>query len=143
MSQPEPERQEVEIPMEETKNDPSLTPETTAPGYKTLSFYATLVLTVCGALAASGSDIGGLGAVGFLITSLSAAGYTAFRAFKKSETPSKPAWKTTEFYLSIAAGLVSAVYASGVFAETSRAGQVVALVATLLAALGYTVKPKK
>lgn len=126
-----------------SETDPTLLPETPKPGYKTLAFYVTLLLTTFGALAATGSDIGGLGAVGFVITSLSAAGYTAFRTFKKSEDPKKPAWKTTEFYLSLAAAAVAALYASGLFAETSKAGQAVALLATLLAALGYTVKPKR
>lgn len=109
------------------------------PGYKTLAFYATLVLTAFGALAASGNDVGGLGVIGFVITSLGAAGYTAWRQFKKAEIGSPPAWKTTEFWLSIAAAAVACVYASGVFADGTRGDQVVGFIATLLALAGYPV----
>lgn len=111
------------------------------PGYKTLSFYAALVLTVFGAFAASGHDVGGLGVIGFVITSLGAAGYTAWRQFKKSDDPKKPAWKTTEFWLTVAAALVAGVYASGVFVEGSQGAKVLAFVASVLAMLGYSVKP--
>ena len=114
------------------------------PGYKTLAFYASLVLTVFGGLAASGTDVGGLGAIGFVITSLGAAGYTAWRSFKKSDDPKKPAWKTTEFWLSIGAAIVAGVYASGVFSDGSQGDKVIGFVATLLALAGYTVpKPSK
>lgn len=114
---------------------------TPTPGYKTLAFYATLVLTAFGALAASGSDVGGLGAVGFVISSLGAAGYTAWRGFKKSENPKKPAWKSTEFWLTIGAALVAALYASGVVADGTQGAKVLAFVASILAMLGYAVKP--
>lgn len=109
------------------------------PGYKTIAFYATLVLTAFGALAASGNDVGGLGVIGFVITSLGAAGYTAWRQFAKAPDGAKPAYKTTEFWLSIAAALVAAVFASGVFAEGTRGDQVIGFVATLLALAGYPV----
>lgn len=113
------------------------------PGYKTVSFYAALALTVLGGLAASGLDVGGLGAIGFVITSLGAAGYTAFRVFKKSEDPKKPAWKTTEFYLTLAAAATAALYASGAFAESSTTGKAISFVASILAMLGYAVKIPK
>lgn len=125
-----------------TLTDPTLTPTPPKPGYKTVAFYASLVLTAFGALAASGSDVGGLGVIGFVFTSLSAAGYTAWRGFKKSENAKKPAWKTTEFWLSVSAALVAAVYASGLFAATSTVGKIVAAASALLASAGYAVKPK-
>lgn len=112
------------------------------PGYKTLAFYASLVLTVFGALAASGNDVGGLGVVGFVITSLGAAGYTAWRVFKKSDDPKKPSWKTTEFWLTLAAAAVAAVYASGVFADGSQGAKVLAFAASILAMLGYPIGSK-
>ena len=53
----------------------------------------------------------------------------------------KPGWKTSEFYLSLAAVLVGAVMASGVMDGLGQghwAVRVVGLVATILGSLGYT-----
>jgi hypothetical protein len=116
---------------------------TATPGYKTLAFYATLVMTAFGALAASGSDIGGLGVVGFVITSLAAAGYTGWRKFVKAEAGAKPAYKTTEFWLSIAASIVAGLYASGIFASGTQGDKIIGFAAAVLATLGYTIKPSK
>lgn len=123
--------------------DPNLVFVPLKPGYKTPGFYITLILTALSGLVASGVDIAGLGAIGFVITSLTAAGYTAIRTIKKSENAAKPAYKTTEFYVSIFAALVAAAYASGSFVDTSKAGMVLGLLSTVLAALGYTVRLKK
>ena len=51
----------------------------------------------------------------------------------------KPGYKTTEFWLSAAAALVGLLIASGAFEETSTVGKVIALAASSLAALGYSV----
>lgn len=51
----------------------------------------------------------------------------------------KPGWKTTEFWLSLAAMLVGAVVASGVVPEAGPWSQVVGIIAGVLGALGYTV----
>lgn len=124
-------------------SDPNIVSVPAKPGYKTPSFYITLAVTVLTGLVASGVDIAGLGAISFVLGSLTAAGYTAIRTIKKSESAEKPAYKTTEFYLSLVAALVAAAYASGLFVDTSRAGMVLGLVSTVLAALGYTVRLKK
>jgi hypothetical protein len=51
----------------------------------------------------------------------------------------KPGYKTTEFWLSVAAMLVGAALASGVFPADSSGDQILGLAATVLASLGYTV----
>lgn len=53
----------------------------------------------------------------------------------------KPGYKTTEFWLSLAALLVGAVFASGILDETATDldNRLFGLAASLLAALGYTV----
>jgi hypothetical protein len=51
----------------------------------------------------------------------------------------KPGWKTSEFWLSTAAMLTSQLYAAGVIGDASTVGKVVAAVASVLTALGYTV----
>jgi hypothetical protein len=50
----------------------------------------------------------------------------------------KPGYKTTEFWLKVAAILVSAVLASGLLPPESTVLKIVATVATILGALGYT-----
>lgn len=118
--------------------------ETTKPGYKTAGFWLALVATVAAAFGASGGDLGQTGgAVALIGTSLVAAGYAAFRAFKKAEDGAKPAWKTTEFWMSVAAAVVSALYASGVVSEGGTVEKIVGVAAMVLAALGYQVARKK
>lgn len=51
----------------------------------------------------------------------------------------KPGWKTSEFWLSIAALLVGALFASGVFPAESGGEKILGLAATVLTTLGYTV----
>ena len=52
---------------------------------------------------------------------------------------SKPGYKTTEFWLSFAALVVGAAFASGVFPTESTGEKLLGLAATVLTALGYTV----
>lgn len=55
-----------------------------------------------------------------------------------SPSSPKPGWRTSEFWLTVAASVVYFVLSSGAFADTSPVVQVLGLVATLLSALGYT-----
>ena len=50
----------------------------------------------------------------------------------------KPGYKTSEFWLTIAAFIVSALMASGVAVEGSVLAQVIGFASATLAALGYT-----
>ena len=50
----------------------------------------------------------------------------------------KPGYKTTEFWLAAAACLVGAVVASGVVPAESAGERILALIVSVLAALGYT-----
>lgn len=50
----------------------------------------------------------------------------------------KPGWKTSEFYLTVAASIVGLLLASGAFIEGPVA-QALGVAATTLSALGYTV----
>jgi len=50
----------------------------------------------------------------------------------------KPGWKTTEFYLSLAAIVVGALVASGAFPADSPWFKLLGIAASILAALGYT-----
>lgn len=50
----------------------------------------------------------------------------------------KPGYKTTEFWLSTAACLVGAVVASGAVPSDSAGERILALIVSVLAALGYT-----
>lgn len=54
-------------------------------------------------------------------------------------TPHKPGYKTTEFWLSFAAVLLGALFASGVMSDGGTAAKIAGLAASLLGALGYTV----
>lgn len=51
----------------------------------------------------------------------------------------KPGYKTTEFWLKIAAIALTAMFASGVIPTAGTAANVAAIAATMLGALGYTV----
>jgi hypothetical protein len=119
--------------------------DTTIKGYKTAGFWFGLAATALAAIVAGGSDLGpAASAVALAVSGLTAAGYAAFRAFKKSEDPKKPAWKTSEFWLSIAAAAVTGLYASGVIGDGGTVDKVIGVVAMLLGALGYSaVKPAK
>lgn len=54
-------------------------------------------------------------------------------------TPVKPGWQTTEWYLSLAAMLLTALYASGVIPTGGLPATIAAIAATVLTALGYKV----
>lgn len=51
----------------------------------------------------------------------------------------KPGWKTTEFWLATFASIMGAVVASGIVPETGPYSQVVGIIVTVLASLGYSV----
>jgi hypothetical protein len=51
----------------------------------------------------------------------------------------KPGYKTSEFWLSMGALIVGALFASGVFPAESGGEKVLGLAATVLTTLGYTV----
>ena len=50
----------------------------------------------------------------------------------------KPGYKTTEFWLSLAAMVVGALASSGIVADGSGWAKLVGLISTVLGALGYT-----
>ena len=54
-------------------------------------------------------------------------------------TAHKPGFRTSEFWLSLAAVLLGALFASGVLADGGTAAKIAGLAASLLGALGYTV----
>lgn len=54
-------------------------------------------------------------------------------------TPVTPGWKTTEFRLKVAAFILTALYASGVIPTSGPLATAMAIGATMLGALGYTV----
>jgi len=51
----------------------------------------------------------------------------------------KAGYKTTEFWLSVGALIVGAMFASGVFPAESGGDKILGLAATVLTTLGYTV----
>ena len=53
--------------------------------------------------------------------------------------PTKPGFKTTEFWFSTAAAVIGILFASGAIAEGSSIDKIVGMAATVLAGLGYTV----
>jgi hypothetical protein len=56
-----------------------------------------------------------------------------------SSTTPKPGWQTTEFWMKIAAFVLTALFASGAIPTSGPVAQVAAIAATMLGALGYTV----
>lgn len=108
-------------------------------GYKTPSFWLIFVATALSALFASNvvPDASALTqGVSFAIMALGSVGYASARAFAKG-TSDKPAWKTTEFWLSLAAFVVGALTASGIFPAESTAMKIVGGIASLLVLAGY------
>ena len=55
----------------------------------------------------------------------------------------KPGWKTTEFWLTIAANLLAALMASGAFAADSKPGMIAAAILAGLACMGYQAQRTK
>lgn len=53
-------------------------------------------------------------------------------------TPTKPGWRTSEFWLSIAAIALSSLFASGAMTNTTALA-IAGIAATVLTALGYKV----
>lgn len=51
----------------------------------------------------------------------------------------KPGWKTSEFWLKLAAMVLSAVFASGILTGHDTALQILGIASSILGALGYTV----
>lgn len=113
-----------------------------APGLKTKAFWltagglvlATLVALGYGPEATDGTIGKGVALGGSLLAAL---GYTGWRGSVKAGQPGKPAWKQTEFWLSIVAVVVSLAAASGAFEMDSTAGKVIAFLGATLATLGY------
>ena len=56
-----------------------------------------------------------------------------------NENEPKKGIKTTEFWFSAAAAMVGLLYASGLIAPETGGDKVLGLIATVLAAMGYTV----
>lgn len=111
------------------------------PGYKTKAFWLTLAATLLSALLSSGVADAGTVAKGaaMLVSLLSTVGYASVRAFAKGPN-GKAAWRTTEFWLSVAAVAVAALTASGVFHEGGLAMQALAGTSAILGALGYVAR---
>lgn len=57
----------------------------------------------------------------------------------QSTTPIKPGWKTSEFWLSLAAKLLSVGFVSGVIPTSGTAATIAGVAAVELGALGYAV----
>jgi hypothetical protein len=51
----------------------------------------------------------------------------------------KPGWQTTEFWLTVIAGAVSMVFASGIVETGTMIDKALGIVAIVLASLGYSV----
>lgn len=64
---------------------------------------------------------------------------TATDTTTDTTTPAKPGYRTTEFWVKLAALILTALYASGVIPTSGTAAAVAAIAATMLGALGYTV----
>jgi hypothetical protein len=75
-------------------------------------------------------------AIATIAAALGAAGYSSARAFAKGKN-GKPAYKTTEFWLSAGAVVVGALMAAGVFADGSMPAKIVGVGASLLGSMGY------
>lgn len=112
------------------------------PTYKKPAFWIVAALSLLSALGASGAVPGGGlldGGIGFVLSALVATGYASVRAFSKG-ADGKPAYKSTEFYLSCAAAVVCILGASGAWAEQSAVGQALGFIGAALAAAGYTAR---
>ena len=53
--------------------------------------------------------------------------------------PTKPGFKTTEFWFSTAAAVIGILFASGAITEGGSVDKIVGMAATVLAGMGYTV----
>lgn len=112
------------------------------PGYKTKGFWFSLAATALAALTASGAvGSGGAVAQGLALggSALLSMGYSSLRAFAKGQD-GKPAWRTTEFWLTAAAVAMGALAASGAMPATGTLAQALGMATAALAALGYTAR---
>ena len=57
----------------------------------------------------------------------------------KEAKPTKPGFKTTEFWFSTAAAVIGILFASGAIAEGSSIDKIVGMAATVLAGMGYSI----
>lgn len=108
-------------------------------GYKSMGFWAVAAATALAGLTASGAvGDGSAWAQGLASggAALAAAGYASLRAFAKGKD-GKPAWRTTEFWLTAVAAVIGLAGASGAFPADGTAAKVIGAGAALLAALGY------
>ena len=53
--------------------------------------------------------------------------------------PTKPGFKTTEFWFSTAAAVIGILFASGAIAEGSSIDKIIGMAATVLAGMGYSI----
>lgn len=119
-----------------------LTTPGTKPGYQTTEFWLTCLAQLVSGLYASGA-IGDGSAIarilGILASVLTAAGYTISRGIAKSGStdPTKPGWRTTEFWLTLLSTLVAMATASGAAVAGTVFGHVVQVLSALLGVLGY------
>lgn len=113
-------------------------------GYKSLGFWATAGATLVAALTASGAIGDGSMLAQALATggaALAATGYASIRAFEKGKD-GKRAFRTTEFWLACAAGVIGLLGASGAFPADGAGAKVIGGAAAVLAALGYGARHK-
>lgn len=55
----------------------------------------------------------------------------------------RPGWRTSEFWLSTAAAILGALFASGAIGEGGTVAKILGMAATILSTLGYTVARTK
>ena len=53
--------------------------------------------------------------------------------------PTKPGFKTTEFWFSTASAVIGILFASGAIAEGSSIDKIIGMAATVLAGMGYSI----
>lgn len=114
----------------------------TKPGYKTTEFWLTCLAQVVSGLYASGAIGDGTAIariLGVIASMLVAAGYTLSRGVAKSGSaePTKPGWKTTEFWLTLASTAVALATGSGAVMGGTVLGKVIEIATTVLGLLGY------
>lgn len=123
--------------------DPTPTPlPAPAPGFKTKGFWLTLAATAVAALTASGViGDGGTLAQGLALggSALLAAGYASLRSFAKGAA-GKPAWRTTEFWMTAGAVALGVLATCGAFPADGLVEKAIGTATALLASLGYSAR---
>lgn len=111
------------------------------PGYKTTEFWLTVLAQLISFAYMSGAIGAGTAIdqiLGLIVSMLSAAGYTVARGQAKAGAPTdKPGYKTTEFWLTALATVVTVVTSSGILVAGTVAQKVISVAVTLLGLLGY------